>query len=278
MAEWAPGTEIIFHPAKGSPRPGTIPFPSGPVAKEQGLVWVQLDGDPFPVKVEKGQVAKTRKNRVSSGDVQKEDTMSTKTKTKGEAKALLIEAKNLGVRNPESLGLDELRKAVKRAKRKSAEANEDRPRTKAAKSKSKSKSKSAKSASKSTAKAKPKAAASKPKSTAKATAKSSGGGTNPFRKGSDLHVITPLLLRGGKRRTIAEKLQEKISLHPYSAKSEEEVDLKDFDKRVLLAAGTLRRRFGYEEVRKGRGLDGTIKVVPPASSNGSAKKGKSSKS
>lgn len=86
---------------------------------------------------------------------------------------------------------------------------------------------------------------------------------NPFRKGSNIHSIFPLLApRGGKRRTLAERLRKKVDLHPYSADADE-IDLLDYDKRIVLAAQTLRDKHGYAVERKGRGLDGTIKVFIP---------------
>jgi hypothetical protein len=87
-------------------------------------------------------------------------------------------------------------------------------------------------------------------------------GENPFRKGSNLHRVAALLLKGGNRRALAQKLADKVELHPYQ-KDSGDVDLNDYDKRILLGAQTMRDQFGYAIGRKGRGIDGSIIVFRP---------------
>lgn len=88
-------------------------------------------------------------------------------------------------------------------------------------------------------------------------------GVNPYRPGSNLHKITELLLKGGKRSAIVAKLQRQIDMHPYT-QDKDSLDIeKELDKRLMLTAGLLQRNFGYEIVKEGRGMEtGTIKVVP----------------
>lgn len=80
---------------------------------------------------------------------------------------------------------------------------------------------------------------------------------NPFRLGTVNHAAAELLFQGGRRRDLAMRLAEMTSLHPWTKST----TLADFDKRLLLTASLLRRRFGFVEHREGRGLKGTIRVV-----------------
>lgn len=101
---------------------------------------------------------------------------------------------------------------------------------------------------------------------AKAVAASkTADGDNPYRPGSNLHKITELLLKGGKRSAIVAKLQRQIDMHPYT-QNKDDLDIeKELDKRLMLTAGLLQRNFGYTIEKTGRGMEtGTIKVVPAA--------------
>lgn len=96
-------------------------------------------------------------------------------------------------------------------------------------------------------------------------------GENPFRKNSNLHRVAKLLLKGGVRRSLAEKLKAQVDLHPYQ-KAKKDVSLADFDKRLLLGAGTMRDEYGYGIQRTGRGIEGRILVFVPGSPNDPRKK------
>lgn len=96
-------------------------------------------------------------------------------------------------------------------------------------------------------------------------------GENPFRKNSNLHRVAKLLLKGGVRRSLAEKLKAQVDLHPYQ-KAKKDVSLSDFDKRLLLGAGTMRDEYGYGIQRTGRGIEGRILVFVPGSPNDPRKK------
>lgn len=95
-----------------------------------------------------------------------------------------------------------------------------------------------------------------------ANGRNSTAWANPFREGSNLRVLTELLVRGGRRRDLALAASRVIKIHPYR-KEHDDVDLDDFDKRLLLAAQQLRDRHGYRIERTGRGINGTIRVIPP---------------
>ena len=86
--------------------------------------------------------------------------------------------------------------------------------------------------------------------------------SNPFRPNSAAHLAFPLLLEGGRRRDLASVLAGLVTLHPY-AKDSDEVEPADYDKRLLLVAQRLEAEHGYQRVRKGRGLDGYLRVDPP---------------
>jgi hypothetical protein len=101
-------------------------------------------------------------------------------------------------------------------------------------------------------------------------------GVNPFRKSSGLYQVAALLLQGGTRRSLAERLSKKIDLHPYR-KTAKEVNLNDYDKRLLLGAQTMREQFGYAIMRSGRALDGKILVFRPGGPKDPRGKSKKSK-
>lgn len=101
-------------------------------------------------------------------------------------------------------------------------------------------------------------------------------GENPFRKKSNMFKVCKLLLKGGTRRKLAEKLAESTEIHPY-LKGDGEIDLNDFDKRLLLGAEVMLTKFGYGVQRTGRGLDGKILVFRPGGPNDPRNKGKAKK-
>lgn len=98
-------------------------------------------------------------------------------------------------------------------------------------------------------------------------------GENPFRKKSNMFKVCKLLLKGGTRRKLAEKLAESTEIHPY-LKGDGEIDLNDYDKRLLLGAEVMLSKFGYGVQRTGRGLDGKILVFRPGGPNDPRNKGK----
>lgn len=304
------GDVVMFKPKKGKIRKGLVTGtnPAGKVA-------VKLEGDPFSVWVSKSQlsacnVSEDAVRSTPTRKVPKENTtMTTKTDNKPSAKELRQKAKSKGVKGWEKMGYDELAKAVAA---KSKPQSEDAPKATKTKTKEGGGKKSKKGPKSSPKKTKPEAKAEAPEvksskkskgKTAKATkaAKTDevkgvrknhdaittgkvtppADGANPFRKGSNAAIAGALLLKGGKRRTLAEKLSTKINLHPYQKESDA-VDLLDYDKRLLLTAQVMRDKHGFSLHRTGRGMEGTIRVFVPggegdpatkASKKGSKKKG-----
>lgn len=298
---FAKDERVIFTPAKGKPREATFRFAHGPA-----LADIELDGDPFPVTVNRNQlkpcnpngndVRSSRKVRKDRTDKKGTTNPMPKTETKTSVKALRADAAKLGVEGWESMGRKDLAKAVAKASKngKTPKADPEATTTKAKATKKTAKPKAETTKPKGKAKDKPAAAAKPAKKAAKAEggAETSNGislakgstpksipedGSNPFRKNSNLHTVAALLLKGGKRSALAEKLKAKVALHPYQ-KDVETVDLSDYDKRLLLGATTMRDQYGYGIARTGRGIEGTIKVFIPGGEgdprNASAKKGK----
>ncbi len=97
-------------------------------------------------------------------------------------------------------------------------------------------------------------------------------GANPYRKDSGLFHCANLLLKGGSRRKMAEALSKKVDINPYVHKKKE-INLDDYDKRLILAAGSMRDTFGYGVQRVGRGIDGKVLVFVPGGPNDPRTKG-----
>lgn len=300
-ARLAEGDDVWFIPLKGSPRTAVVKQVMG-----NGVVEIQIDGDPFPWSAPTSQVSTCQPSRDIVKSVQnpkvrkgKSKKMPTKTAAKPSAKELQKEARGLGIKGFEDMGLAELRDAVEKAR----ERKNGKVASKPVKTKGKVKRPAPATVSEETeeapapasaprkkaaAKKAPatKKAASKPVTKASAKQRTPGGlgatkdsvratyppagvehateKVNPFRKGSNLFNVAPLLLKGGNRMELAKKLSEKVELHPYQ-KDAGDIDLLDYDKRLLLGAQTMRDKFGYGILRTGRGVDGTIKVFVPGS-------------
>lgn len=90
---------------------------------------------------------------------------------------------------------------------------------------------------------------------------------NPYRPGSNLHVITELLLKGGRRADIINKLltgPRKLELHPWAKNKSEINPVFEMDKRVLLACHDLKNNHNFTVDFAGRGVErGTVRVTPP---------------
>lgn len=286
--------KVLFKPEKGKKMEAVVRAIMG-----NGTVELVIGSDPFPVTVLESQIEtigceengndvvsnpKVRKVRArSKGHTQ---TMATTTEAKPSAKELRKQAQGLGIKGWEEMGRKALAKAIRRAEKAQngspakakpkTEATEDAPKPKAKKAKSKtapaSKPKSTKPKA---SKAPAKKTATKAKAAVKETKTNDGitlakshpkptpeHGVNPFRKNSALFKVAKLLLKGGKRETLASKLSETVDLHPYQ-KAVKDVDLLDYDKRLLLGAQTMRDQYGYGILRTGRGVEGSILVFVP---------------
>jgi hypothetical protein len=292
MSELRQGQPCLFHPKKGKPKEAIFG-----VAMGNGLCEIRVGSDPFPVTVQQSQVSgceATGKNVKSNPKVRKDRTskkgkhkMTASTAEKPSAKELRKQAQGLGIKGWEEMGRKELAKAIRKVSK-----NGKAPKAEAAEVPAKKKSKKGKSAKAKTAPvSKPKAKSTKPKASkpkaapAKKAAKAEKAdtgegltfakshpkptpehGVNPFRKNSNLFRVAKLLLKGGRRETLASKLSEQTTLHPYQ-KGDNEVELLDYDKRLLLGAQTMRDQYGYGIQRTGRGLSGSILVFVPGGPN-----------
>lgn len=273
------GDKILFKPKRGKKMEAEVAF-----APTQTQIDIIIGKDPFPVTVPLTQVERigcegngkavvSKKLRKDRSNKKGSQTMaSTTEKAKPSAKELRKQAQGLGIAW-QDLSRKQLAKAIRKAQAEE-DAKPSKPKAKSTKPKAKTtKPKAAPAKSK---KRPTKAAAAK-KAAPKSAAKSSGDGitlnpshpkptpahgVNPFRPKSDLSRVAKLLLKGGKRETLASKLSTQIDLHPYQ-KDANDVDLLDYDKRLLLGAQTMRDKFGYGIRRTGRGLDGTILVFVP---------------
>lgn len=203
--------------------------------------------------------------------------MPTTRKPVSKARQLRQDAKALGIEGFDKMTGAELAEAVKQAKAPNArtgvrkvsreEAAASAERRTARKAGAKRASAPRKSSTRpTTAKKAPAKRAPAKKAPAKRTSVApAAGGPNPFRPHSNLHVVTDALLKGGKRQEIVRSLKKQIKINPWSHDEKltpAEVE-KAIDKRLLLTSGMLVRDYGFIEQREGRGMGGTIKVVPP---------------
>lgn len=272
MSKFAPGQKVIFFPKKGGQMQAVVDR----VINDK-LLSLRIANDPFPVPVKKKQVSACNdseapvqsKSKVRNpGTKPERERQMASTGTKPKAKELRIEARGLGIEDYEEMDRSELVKAIKKAKKaQNGTGSKNKGAKKVSRAEAEEASRERAKAKKSGKKATSKKAA--PKSAAKAKSKSAPKGRapkvsegNPFRPGSNLSLIHDLLVKGGKRETLAKKLSDKISIHPYTH-GEEDIDLVDYDKRVVLCAQTLRDDYNYKIERDGRGLNGTIKATPP---------------
>jgi hypothetical protein len=316
VTKFALGEAIEFRPKKGKVRkgviaPGFVDVGEVKVHLEGDPFPVNVKRSQVSGCNPERKVLKSKKKAPNVGvRTNKEKETMADTSTKPSAKELRKQAQALGVEGWEDMGRSEMAKAIKRKLKEEKGSSKSKTSSKAKSSKSKpSKTKPAASkpeAAEKQKKAKATNGTSKPASKAKAPAKKAAAkaepkapkaktirdditlpegtppkplpdeGVNPFRKSSNLFVVAKLLLKGGTRRSLATQLSEKVSLHPYH-KGQEEVELLDFDKRLLLGAQTMRDQFGYGIHRVGRGLDGKILVFRPDGPKDPRTKSKSKK-
>jgi hypothetical protein len=86
---------------------------------------------------------------------------------------------------------------------------------------------------------------------------------NPFRPESNSWQYCQVLKKGGVRRKLAEQIRKRIELHPWSKKAGDVDEIAEIDKRIILVSQQLEARFGWHVTRVGRGIEGTIKAIPP---------------
>lgn len=269
MTSYAVGEKVIFHPKAGGKMDAVVER-----VLSDRLLSIRIANDPFPVPVKKKQVSaceptgnkvksKKPKDLTEITEPERKGKMAA-TATKPTGKELRKEAQGLGIKDFEDMGRGELVKAIKKAKKNKNGAKPEKVSRDEAEAASRKRAKAkakAKGSKKSAAKAASKSAPAKSKAKPSSKGKSTGSDGNPFRPGSNLHLIHNLLVKGGNREKLAQKLADKVALHPYT-NSADEIDLIDYDKRIVLAAQTLRDQHGYKIEREGRGLAGSIKVMP----------------
>lgn len=165
------------------------------------------------------------------------------------AKAMRTKARELGIEGWEDMDKDELSTAL-------VEAEGSVP----AKPKKAAPAKKAAAAKKAPAKAAAKAAAKKAP-----VAESDPDDPNPFRPGSNLHLMVKELMRGGKRSAMVTRLRGKIDLKP-RARSGSDFDLdEEIDYRLVRVCQVLTNDHGFTIEKDGRGKDQFVKAVPSES-------------
>lgn len=116
-------------------------------------------------------------------------------------------------------------------------------------------------ASKPTAK---KAAPAKAKvTTAKAKETDEPEGPNPFRSGTNLHLMVEELMKGGKRSAMVTRLSRKIDLNPRSRAGKDWDKDEEIDYRLVRACQVLANEHNFTLEKDGRGKDQKVKAIPP---------------
>lgn len=260
------GDELIFHARAGRKFACVVADPK-PVKRK---IAIQLPGDPFPVMVNIAQL--------SEGDA---------TVPGSEARDLAKRAHMMGIPGWQKMTLTDLRVAVEERENPSAYGSHRKPGPKKGNPVAKKiATRTPRVANKKTGAVAPRKAravkkAAKKRAPAKVAKKStlvksgkisakkitsgkldSANGSNPFRVGSNVWKMAEELLRGGRRADMIKRLKKSMPLHPWSKDKEENPD-RAIDKRLLMTAAAMEKDYGYKIVREGRGVAGTIKVLPP---------------
>lgn len=85
---------------------------------------------------------------------------------------------------------------------------------------------------------------------------------NPFRDGSNQFIITKLLMNGGTRSKIVQKLEGLIELRQRNGRPYRNL-ANELDIRVVRCADVLKKTHGFTVKTIGRGPDAKIKAIPP---------------
>jgi len=240
------------------------------------VVEVKLDGDPFTVCLASDNV-----DIIGSPSPIETENRNNKmaTATKLSAKELRKIARENEIDDWDSLSLADLRAAVaaldgseaadeapapKKATRtrgravKAVEDDEEdeapAPRRRAAAKKAPAKA----------VKAAPKKAAPAKKAAAKKVVEDEepNENGNPFKTGTNMHIIAEELIKGGKRTDMVKRLKKKIDLKPRTASDDYDEDT-ELDRRILIVGQVLRKDHGFNVVRDGRGADAQIIAEAP---------------
>lgn len=87
---------------------------------------------------------------------------------------------------------------------------------------------------------------------------------NPYPAGSNLHYMAELLIKGGKLGVIVKKVNAKLTINARAVDRDDEETFKEWHRRVVICSQNLRNKFDFTEEKEGRGLEATIRLVPPA--------------
>lgn len=229
-----------------------------------GAVSVQLVGDPFPVGVLPANLKKGHNAKMAKTEAPDRKEMRKTAKKLGilewegmTEKQLAAEIKlTLAVAPAKTNGKA---KTVK-VPRGETKADKGEPVTPSQKAKAEKKGKSTPKT-----KAKKTAPKSKPKPADESREVAENG--NPFRVGSNAYKHTELLIKGGLRSKIIERLLKQIEFKPWGGKKapKKAADLAaTMDKRVLMTAHQLQHLYGFTIVICGRGPEkSTMQAFPP---------------
>jgi hypothetical protein len=209
------------------------------------MVEVKVSKDPFTSYVDHRQLEKVN-NKTRKGR-SKEDMPS--------AKELRKAAKAAGIRGWEDMDREELEEALA-----NVEDEDEAPAPKPKKG-----AKPAKKAAKASkaSKATKKAAPAKAKKAAASDDEDEDDGPNPFRAGSNLHLMTELLMEGGKRSAMVKKLVKKVDLNPRTKRKDFD-PAEEIDYRLVRVCQTLTNEHGFTIEKDGRGKDQVVRAVPPS--------------
>jgi hypothetical protein len=222
------------------------------------MVSIHIDKDPFPVLVDHRQIQKV------GTQVPDDERVPLKE--------LRRKARSLKVPDWEELGREELEAAVAAKQEENDSAadtsddatdegvDEEVPTATAQKrtvkgataSRTTRTTKAARSATRSKGPANKKAASS-PKATG-----------NPFRKGSNLYLVTEALMKGGKRKDLVNKLRPHMEFNPRQKSAKEWDDDLEIDRRLKAIGYLLKSQYGWDYTLEGRGPEAFIQVAPPS--------------
>lgn len=89
-------------------------------------------------------------------------------------------------------------------------------------------------------------------------------GDNPFKPGTNTHLMTEMLMKGGKRSAMVRSLVKKIELAPRVKGGADFDPEKELDYRLLRTAQLLVKEHGFVVEKDGRGPEARIKAIPPS--------------
>lgn len=87
-------------------------------------------------------------------------------------------------------------------------------------------------------------------------------GDNPFKPGTNTHLMTEMLMKGGKRSAMVRSLVKKIELAPRVKGGADFDPEKELDYRLLRTAQLLVKEHGFVVEKDGRGPEARIKAIP----------------